>query len=171
MGALNITVDGLSDYDPPIPVRYGDDTARPCSLLPETAFRPDGEDLVDHAALRSMYGVSEEETGPNSATVRWRFFSCTAGWPRPPGPADLYEALRADRPTPWQVAVICTWLREATRQELMLARVEEAYSWRVLVRAVHRVGYRNHRLNRYLNQFADPSRIVSKPDESESAAA
>ena len=144
-----------------IPVVYGDEDERPCALLPEAAFRSDSETTADRPALRAMYGASDDEVGPNSATVRWRFFSCTAGWPDPPGSADLYDALRAETPTSRQASVIRAWLQEATIQELTLAWVEEAYSWRLLARAVHRLGHKDPRLNRYLNQFADPGRAES----------
>ena len=144
-----------------IPVVFGDEDERPCALLPEAAFRSDSETTADRPALRAMYGASDDEIGPNSATVRWRFFSCTAGWPDPPGPADLYDALRAETLTSRQASVIRAWLQEATIQELTLAWVEEAYSWRLLVRAVHRLGHKDPRLNRFLNQFADPRRAES----------
>ena len=42
-----------------------------------------------------------------------------------------------------QASVIRAWLQEATIQELTLAWVEEAYSWRLLVRAVHRLGHKD----------------------------
>ena len=148
---------------PRVEVFYGDEVESRCDLLPETAFRTDRETRVDKPALRAMYGVSGDELGPNSATVRSRLFSCTAGWPQPPGPADLHEALRAENPTPRQASVIRAWLQEATLVEIMLAWIEDAYSWRVLVRAIHRLGYRDPRLNRYLNQFADPARATSGP--------
>ena len=142
-------------------VDYGDEVESPCELLPETAFRTDDEIRVDRPALRATYGVSGDEIGPNSATVRGRLFSCTAGWPHPPESADLYEALRAESPTPRQSSVIRAWLQEATLVEIMLAWIEEVYSWRVLVRAIHRLGHRDPRLNRYVNQFADPARVTA----------
>ena len=147
---------------PRVEVVYGDEVESPCDLLPETAFRADHETpRVDRPALRAMYGVSGDELGPNSATVRGRLFSCTAGWPQPPGAADLYESLRAEKPTPRQASMVRAWLQEATLVEIMLAWIEEAYSWRILVRAMHRLGYRDPRLNRYLNQFADPARVAT----------
>ena len=100
--------------------------------------------------------MSEASTGQNSASVRARLLSCTAGWPSPPTAAELYHALRSERPSPREATVIRAWLREATYSEILLAWVEEAYSWRDLVAAIHRVGFRRNGLNRHLNRFAKP---------------
>ena len=140
---------------PTIVVTYGDpwDT-EPCLLLHPDDFHGADETPTDRRELRSRFGLSEEDTGKNSSAVRSRFMSCTAGWPVPPTSEDLYIALRADEPSSRQKAVTRTWLAEAAYREIMLAWLEEAFSWRELVAAVHRVEYQRNDLNRYLNQFA-----------------
>ena len=35
-----------------------------------------------------------------------------------------------------------------------LCPIEEAYTWPMLVAAIHRIGYRRNALNHYLNGFA-----------------
>ena len=128
----------------------------PCTLLPAEAFAG-SDDVPRNIALRRRWGAPDEETGEHSRTVTWRFFSCTAGWPHPPTASDLYVAIRAPAPTRWQRAVIRAWLDEATYAELMLAWLEEAYSWQELVAAAHRIGYGRYGVCRWLNSLARES--------------
>ena len=125
----------------------------PCTLLPVEAFAG-SDDLPPNVALRRLWGAPDEETREHSRTVTWRFFSCTAGWPEPPTAADLYAAIQAEAPTSRQRAVIRTWLDEATYAELMLAWIEEAYTWRDLVAAAHRIGFNGFGVSRWLNGMA-----------------
>lgn len=148
-----------TENGPTITVSYGDPwETEPCALLPPGDFHAACETPTDRRALRSRFGFPDESTGRNSSTVRSLFMSCTAGWPIPPTSEEFYLALRADEPSSRQKAVIRTWLAEAAYGEIMLAWVEEAFSWRELVAAVHRIGYRRNDLNRYLNQFAKSER-------------
>lgn len=140
-----------------IPVIYGDPwVVKPCEFLPPERFCGPGETTAERRALRTQYGLPESATGANSDAVKWRLFSCTAGWPDPPDAGDLYTALRAEAPSPRQQAVIRTWLREATEGEIIRAWLEEAYSWRELVEAAQRVGYCRNELARLINRFAKP---------------
>ena len=142
---------------PMIVIKYGDPwETDPCNLLPPDAFHTADETPTDRRSLRSRFGLPEGSTGENSSAVRSRFVSCTAGWPTPPTSEEFYLAVQAAAPSSRQKAVIRAWLAEATYQEIMLAWLEEAFSWRELVAAVHRVGYQPYGLNRYLNQFAKP---------------
>ena len=153
---------------PPIVVKYGDPwETDPCTLLPSDAFHAPGESPTDRRSLRKRFGLPEESTKKNSSAVRSRFLSCTAGWPTPPTSREFYLAVREATPSSRQKAVIRAWLAEATYQEIMLAWLEEAFSWRELVAAVHRVGYHHHGLNRYLNQFAKPEvkRVLDCPPQ------
>ena len=135
-------------------VTWGDPReTEPCTLLPVDAFA-NSDEVPRNVALRRRWGAPDEETGQHSRAVTWRFFSCTAGWPEPPTATDLYVAIRAPVPTRRQRAVIRTWLDEATYAELMLAWLEEAYSWRQLVGAAHRIGYTTYGVCRWLNGLA-----------------
>ena len=144
------------------PQRYGDvlvtwgdpwDT-EPCDLLPAAAFAAGDGAPAPRADLRRRWGAPDEETGENSHTVTWRFFSSCAGWNPPPTAAELHHAVRTSTPDARQQAVIRKWLGEATPREFVLAWVEEAYGWEDLVAAAHRVGFRDNRTCRMLNQFA-----------------
>lgn len=136
-------------------VIYGEPQDRPCDLLPPEAF-PTPADIRPDAALRRQGGVPDEETGPDCHVVYWRFFSSCAGWPRPPTPREFYEAIREENPDRRQRAVLRTWFREATNREILRGWIEEAYTWPMLVAAIHRIGYRRNRLSHYLNGFAKP---------------
>ncbi len=125
----------------------------PCVLLPVEAFA-DSDDVRRNVGLRRLWGAPDEETREHSRAVTWRFFSCTAGWPEPPTAAELYVAIQAVAPTPRQRAVIRTWLEEATYEELMLAWIEEAYTWQELVAAAHRIGFNGYGISRWLNALA-----------------
>lgn len=133
-------------------VFFGAPEDRSCDLLPADAFpsvRPD-------PVLRRRGGVPDEETGANSHAVYWRFFSSCAGWPQPPTPGEFYEAIRTEHPNRRQRAVLLAWFCEATNSDILHGWIEEAYTWPMLVAAIHRIGYRRNALNHYLNGFAKP---------------
>lgn len=125
----------------------------PCALLPPQAF-VDSDTPPPDRELRRRWGAGDEETGPHSRAVTWRFFSSCAGWGVPPTAMELYAAIRAAAPTPRQRTVVSTWLLEATYSELLQAWIEEAYTWRELVAAAHLVGFDGNGVCRWLNTFA-----------------
>ena len=132
---------------------FGDPEDRPCDLLPPEAF-PAPEDIRPDPEVRRRGGTSDEEIGRNSHAVYWRFFSSCAGWPCPPTPGEFYDAIREESPNRRQRTVLRTWFREATNSQILWGWIEEAYTWPMLVAAIHRVGYRRNALNHYLNGFA-----------------
>ena len=134
-------------------VVFGGPENQPCDLLPPSAF-PGPPDVRPIPALRRQAGIDDSETGPNSRTVQWRFFSSCAGWPNPPTPAEFHEAIRATDPNRRQRVVLRTWFTEATDREITRAWIEDAYTWPMLVAAIHRIGYHRNALNYLLNGFA-----------------
>ena len=136
-------------------VVFGAPEDQPTELKPPDAF-PGPDEVRPDPELRRQGGVPDEETGPNSHAVYWRFFSSCAGWPEPPTPQEFYDAVRAPAPTRRQRSVLRTWFREATNSEVFWGWIEEAYTWPILVAAIHRVGYRRNSLSHYLNGFAKP---------------
>ena len=80
-------------------VVFGDPEDRLCDLLPPEAF-PTPEDVRPDPGLRRRGGTPDEETGPDSHAVYWRFFSSCAGWPVPPTPRGFYDAIREENPCP-----------------------------------------------------------------------
>ena len=134
-----------------IEVRTAASESAPHPLLPPEAFPDTRPDPVERETID---GVSPEETGPGSRTVRARLASSCAGWPRAPTGEEFYEAIRAGRPTPRQCAIIGTWAREATPGEIVQGWLEEAYTWPLLAAALHRCGCEHPPLHRMLNGFA-----------------
>ena len=83
----------------------------------------------------------DENRARHSTTVGRRLASSCAGWPAPhPTSEELYDALRADRPTERQQALIDVWADETTEEEVMQAWVENVYSWGMLARACRNSG-------------------------------
>ena len=138
-------------------VVFGGPADQPCDLLLPSAF-PGPPEVSPIPALRREVGIDDSETGRNSRTVRWRFRSSCAGWPRPPTPAEFYEAIRAANPDRRQRVVLRAWFTEATDREMAQAWIEEAYTWPMLVAAIHRIRYHRNALNYYLNGFARAQR-------------
>lgn len=134
-------------------VIFGDPEDRPCELLGPEAF-PTPKDIRPDAELRRGCGVADEDTGANSRTVYWRFFSSCAGWRSPPTPQELYAAIRDEAPNARRRSVLHTWFQEASNSEILWGWIEEAYTWPLLVAAIHRLGYRRNSLNHYINGFA-----------------
>ena len=115
-----------------------DRDAEPPVLAPPEAFddtRPDDE-------FRERFHPEHDprQLGRKSRAVRRRLGSSCAGWRRAPRPEELYDAVHASRPGPRQRQLIRTWLQEASREDLLYAWAEGAYTWRELARAVHAAG-------------------------------
>ena len=123
----------------------------PCELLPPQAFPETAPDPVEREVADS---VPMHETGRNSRTVRARLASSCNGWPAPPDAAEFYAAVRALRPSVRQCAIVRTWAREATSGDIVRGWLEEAYTWPVLVAALHRTAAGHRALNELLNGFA-----------------
>ena len=81
-----------------------------------------------------------DQLGRASRAVRRRLASSCAGWKRQPTAEEFYEAVRTSSPDEGQSQIIETWLQEATREDLVEAWAENAYTWRELAAAIHRSG-------------------------------
>ena len=78
------------------------------------------------------------QVGPRSRAVRAR--SSCAGWVEQPTAEEFYRAIRSEEPSSRQRALVHTWLQEATRDDMLLAWAEKAYTWPELAAAIHRSG-------------------------------
>ena len=121
----------------------------------EPALRP-AADFSDRVAPQGLAAESARNTGQNARAVRARFATSARGWVRLPTAGEFHDALRAERSTDRQFAIVALWAQEAGPREMLMAWVQRAYSWRILVEALHRNGLtRRGKLNDYLNWFAD----------------
>ena len=134
-----------------IHISRGGQPSEPCQLLPPEAFPETRPDPVERATID---GIPAQETGLNSRTVRRRLASSCAGWPSPPNVAEFHAAVRSAHPDVRQCAIVRTWAREATSGDIVRGWLEEAYTWPILVAALHRADAGHPALNELLNGFA-----------------
>ena len=131
-----------------------EDPRRQAVLRPAEAF----DDRRATAALRATCSIERQadELGRQSRTVARRIASSCAGWAKRPTAAEFYDAVRAEEPTDQQRSLIAMWVREATNAELLMAWMEEVYTDRELVAAIHRAGAVdiNRKRNADLNRWA-----------------
>ena len=121
-------------------------------LMPAEAF--DDESATDADLYRLVHDPEPAATGPRSRTVASRMASSGAGCAQPPTARELYDAIRAERPTSRQKSLLGLWANEAEWFELIDAWAERAYTLRQLVGALHRAGITRSRHSRTLNRWA-----------------
>ena len=92
--------------------------------------------------------------GKNSPTVAGRLRMSCAGWKTVPTAEEFYRAVHEPTGRDRETAILLTWYHEAEPMEKVKARLEGAYSWRELVRALHRVGLTRGEGARQINRFA-----------------
>ena len=110
----------------------------PVRLPPPEAF-PDEYTSTD-TLLKYCPGSDPAESGPDSRTIGVVIARRCCGWRNPPTPREVYDAMRADKPTPRQLDAMTVVLNDCTFDEVVLAHLEGAFTWRQLARAVHRRG-------------------------------
>lgn len=110
----------------------------PVRLPPPEAF-PDDYTAAD-TLVRFRPSADPAEMGPDSRTIRSVIRRRCCGWRRPPTAREVYDAMRASEPTKRQLDAMTVVLNESTFEEVVLAHLEGAFTWRQLARAVHRRG-------------------------------
>ena len=121
-------------------------------LLPASSFEDRGADERERGLSHAP--TDPGERGPRSRTVARRFAMSCSGWKQRPTAAELYDAVRAQRPTERQKTILETWATEATDDELLAAWTEDAYTLRALVEALQRAGVHRCRAAGALNRWA-----------------
>ena len=97
--------------------------------------------------------------GPESSTVEGVLTSGCCGWGRRPDAREFFEAMRADDPTKRQLAVGSAFIDEADIDEILMAHLEGAFTWRQLAVLMHRLGRETSRLSTYLNHRTGEPRV------------
>lgn len=100
--------------------------------------------------------VPTTETGRRSRSVARRLQASCTGWTDPPSAEEFHDAVHAPQDTSREAAILLTWYHEADVIKQLDARLEEAYSWRELVQALHHVGLTRGDGARRINWFAEP---------------
>ena len=133
-------------------LRKSDRDAIPRDLGPPEVF----SDRRGSAAERKHHGldVPEDKTGRQSRTVTSRLRMSCSGWRQVPTAEEFHDAVHQPAGTDREVAILLTWFHEAEMAEQLDARLEGAYSWRQLVRALHRVNLTKGEGARRVNRFA-----------------
>ena len=123
----------------------------------EDAFR--AEPLAPPSAFSDAYAPEHPEVeggrGPESSTIKGLLGGGCCGWGRPPDAAELYDAMRTRRPTPRQLAVAGAFIGEAGIDDLLMAHLEGAFTWRQLAAMIHRLGMETSEFSPYLNRWTD----------------
>lgn len=106
--------------------------------------------------LGASYDASVRAGARNSPTVKGRFGQVCCGWPAPPTPNELYDAIRSTEPNGRQRAIFTTWLCESEKGELLRAWADGMHTPRELVTAMYRHGWETSPKSQFLNNFAQP---------------
>ena len=130
--------------------RLENDQWSPERLLPAEAF---SDRLAGETAFRGLC-APETARGRDAWAVHRRIMSSCAGWRQRPTAAEFYAAIRANEPTDRQQAIIRMWGAEATLEDLVEAWAQRAYTFRQLVRALHRAGFTRGPRIRTINRWA-----------------
>ena len=124
---------------------------KPCQLAPPEAFS--NRLAPNNLAIELRPWLNPHRVGPNSQTVTGVFASRCCGYPTPPSSRELYDGIRRAKPTSRDLDVLSAWIIESTEQQQWDAWTEQAYSWRMLARAMHLVQYPCWERYRNLNVF------------------
>lgn len=123
----------------------------PCRLAPLETF---SDELAENGMAVRVQPHQEPKCGRESTTVSAVFASRCCGYREPPTAAELYDAMRRSSPTDRDRTVLTAWVIEATERDWLLAWTEQAYSWRMLARAIAICGCPCRERIRHLNMFA-----------------
>ena len=131
----------------------------PCRVAPLEAF---SDDLAPDGLAGWVQPFHLPAIGRESSTMRAVFLSNCAGYKRPPQDGELYDAMRRPVPTARDLEVMRAWVVEATERQWFLAWTEQAYSWRMLARAVELTRWPCWGRIRRLNTFATRMDLVPR---------
>ena len=133
--------------------RLESDQWAPATLMPAEAF---SDEPASETAFRRLC-APDTPRGRNAWAVHRRIMSSCAGWKQRPTAAEFYDAIRANEPTDRQQSILRMWGAEATLGDLVEAWAQQAYTFRQLVRALHRAeftcGSRIRTINRWARKF------------------
>ena len=130
---------GCSSFGPSSPSarpsarHYRDPNHAPCRLAPLEAF---SDELAGNGLVARVQPRQQPMCGRESTTVSAVFAPRCCGYREPPTAAELYDAMPRSSTTDRDRTVLTAWVMEATERDWLLAWTEQAYSWRMLARAI-----------------------------------
>ena len=80
------------------------------------------------------------------------------GWRKPPTAHELYDAMRSPNPTERHRSVATAFVKEAHIDDIVMAELQGAFTWRQLARMLYRLGMETTELSPYLNRWAQKDR-------------
>ncbi len=123
---------------------------------------PANTGLLSAAHFSDEYAAEDPrvpgERGAASSAVRSVLAGACAGWRHQPDEREFYNAIRAAEPNRRQLAIAGVLVAEGSDHDILLAHLQAAFTWRQLVRLMHRRGRYTGSLARYINLHAEPER-------------
>ena len=127
--------------------RNEDDPPANTGLLPAERF-PDHYEPEDPN--------SPDERGAVSTVIQGLIAGACAGWKRQPNAEEFYNAMRATEPTDRQITLAGVLIAEGSCNDVLLAYLQGAFTWRQLARMMHRRRLYSGELARFVNVRAKP---------------
>ena len=82
----------------------------------------------EYSTADDLAAIRPDATGPHSQTIRGLLGGACAGWRVRPTSVELYNALRADKPTSRQRSMATVLINEASFEELVNAHTEGRFT-------------------------------------------
>ena len=114
----------------------------------ESLLRP--TDAFNNEYCKDEAGIGKGR-GPGSGIIADLLTGCCSGWAVRPTSDEFYEAMRAQTPTRRQQTIASVLIDEATRDQVLLAYWQQAFTWRQLARAMRRKETFRAELGQFVN--------------------
>ena len=120
---------------------------------------PDGVLLLEAERFSDEYAERDTEIeggrGPQSSIIEDLLAGACGGWTQRPNAAEFHEAMRVTKPDARQRAITSVLINEGTVDQVLLAHLQGAFTWRQVVRRMHERSACKPALTRYVNRWAD----------------
>ena len=126
--------------------------------LREESEQPEDVVLLPADRFSDDYAPADAEVpgpkGRKSSVITDLLAGACSGWKQRPDAAEFYEAMRVAAPNARQRAIAGVLINEGTPDQVLLAQLQGAFTWRQLVRSMHQVEHYEPALARYVNLWA-----------------
>ena len=123
----------------------------------------EAEDRVDRLAPPEAFpdnytAKNGPERGANATAVNAVLTPGCCGWRKPPTAHELYDAMRSPNPTERHRSVATAFVKGAHIDDIVMAELQGAFTWRQLARMLYRLGMETTELSPYVNRWAQRDR-------------